>query len=157
MVDKIGATESIITWRMEIWREGKLVDVQSKELCFDDLIVDAGLDAACGCVFDSSESRPAAFDYIAIGTDGTAPANSQTALGAEVMRVKATYTKDGTTGECSIDAIFNITGSFALKECGIFNDPSAGTMYCRDTFTVRNVDNGDTVKIYYTGIFRRGS
>ena len=43
-----------------------------------------------------------------------------------------------------------------MQECGIFNDPSAGTMYCRDTYPVKNVDNGDVIKIYYTGIFQRG-
>ena len=141
--------------RIEVWRNGKLVDVDEKEIDFEDLVVDNGLDAACGALFDSSANRPAAFDYIAIGTDGTAPAASQTALGAEVMRVQASYSKDANTGECSVDATFNITGSYALQECGLFNASTGGTMYCRDTYTTKNVENGDTVKVYYTPKFQR--
>ena len=141
--------------RIEVWRNGKLVDVDEKEIDFEDLVVDNGLDAACGALFDSSANRPAAFDYIAIGTDGTAPAASQTALGAEVMRVQASYSKDANTGECSVDATFNITGSYALQECGLFNASAGGTMYCRDTYTTKNVENGDTVKVYYTPKFQR--
>jgi len=141
--------------RIEVWRNGKLVDVDEKEIDFEDLVVDNGLDAACGALFDSSANRPAAFNYIAVGTDGTAPAASQTALGAEVMRVQASYSKDANTGECSVDATFNITGSYALQECGLFNASTGGTMYCRDTYTTKNVENGDTVKVYYTPKFQR--
>ena len=141
--------------RIEVWRNGKLVDVDEKGIDFEDLVVDNGLDAACGALFDSSANRPAAFDYIAIGTDGTAPAASQTTLGAEVMRVQASYSKDANTGECSVDATFNVTGSYALQECGLFNASTGGTMYCRDTYTTKNVENGDTVKVYYTPKFQR--
>jgi len=152
-MEKKGLTTVTMKRRVEVWRKGKLVDVDECEV---DLVVNAGLDAACGCVFDPSANRPAAFNYIAIGTDGTAPDASQTALGAEVMRVQATYSKDANTGECSIDATFNITASYALQECGIFNASSGGIMYCRDTFTTKNVEDGDTVNIYYTGKFQAG-
>lgn len=132
-----------------------LIDVDVKDIDFKDLVVDAGLNALCGQAFDSSGSRPAVFNYVAIGTDGTAPAASQTALGAEVMRVQGTYAKDSNVGECSMDATFNITASYALQECGLFNASSGGTMYCRDTYTTKNTVSGDTVKIYYTPKFQR--
>jgi len=131
-----------------------LIDVDENVLELD-LVVDNGLDALCGQGFDSSGSRPAVFNYVAIGTDGTAPSNSQTALGSESMRVQGTYAKDAPVGECSMDATFNITQTLALQECGLFNDPSAGTMYCRDTYSVKNVVSGDTVKVYYTPKFQR--
>lgn len=140
--------------RIEIWRKGKLADVDEKLLDFDDLVVDAGLNALCGQAFDGSGSRPAVFNYVAIGTDGTTPSASQTALGAEVMRVQGTYTKDANVGECSMDATFNIANTYALQECGLFNASSGGTMYCRDTYTTKNVQNGDTVKVYYTPKFQ---
>lgn len=141
--------------RIEVWRKGKLVDVDEKLLDLKDLVVDGGLNALCGQAFDRSANRPAVFDYCAIGTDGTTPGSSQTALGAEVMRVQATYSKDANTGECSVDATFNITSTYALQECGLFNASSGGTMYCRDTYTTKNVQNGDQVKIYYTPKFQR--
>jgi len=140
---------------MCLWRKGELIDVDEKLLNFDDLVVDAGLNALCGQAFDGSGSRPAVFNYVAIGTDGTAPSASQTALGAEVMRVQGTYAKDANVGECSIDATFNIDNTYALNECGLFNASTGGTMYCRDTYTTKNVQNGDTVKVYYTGKFER--
>jgi hypothetical protein len=143
--------------RIEIWRNGKLIDVDERLLDFEDLVVDAGLDALCGQAFDGSGSRPAVFNYVAIGTDSTAPAASQTALGAEVMRVQGTYSKDANVGECSMDATFNITSTYALNECGLFNASTGGTMYCRDTYTTKNVVNGDTVKVYYTPKFQRPS
>lgn len=143
--------------RVEVWREGELIDADEKLLDFEDLVVDAGLNALCGQAFDGSGSRPAVFNYVAIGTDGTAPSSSQTALGAEVMRVQGTYSKDANTGECSMDATFNITGSYALQECGLLNASSNGTMYCRDTYTTKNVVSGDTVKVYYTPKFQRPS
>jgi hypothetical protein len=130
-----------------------LIDVDDKLLEID-LVVNAGLNAYCGQCFDSSGSRPAVFNYVAIGTDGTAPAAAQTALLAEVMRVSGTYAKDAGVGECSMDATFNITSSYALQECGLLNAAAVGTMACRDTYTTKNVVNGDTVKVYYTPKFQ---
>jgi hypothetical protein len=141
--------------RIEVWRKGALLVVDEKFMDIDDLVVDGGLNALCGAVFDRGGSRPAAFDYCAIGTDGTTPSASQTALGNEVMRVQATYAKDANTGECSVDATFNITSTYTLQECGLFNASTGGTMYCRDTYTTKNVVNGDTVKVYYTPKFQR--
>ena len=135
--------------------EKALINVDERELDFKDLVVDGGLNALCGQAFDSSGSRPAVFNYVAIGTDGTAPGNTQTALLAEVMRVSGTYAKDAGVGECSMDATFDITATYALQECGLFNDPTAGTMYGRDTYTTKNVESGDTVKVYYTPKFQR--
>jgi len=134
--------------------EKALIDVDEHDIDFKDLVVDGGLQAACECIFKSA-SRPAVFDYVAIGTDGTAPAASQTALLAEVMRVQGTYANDATDGECSMDATFDITATYALQECGLLNAAAAGTMYCRDTYTTKNVISGDTVKVYYTPKFQR--
>jgi len=133
--------------------EKALIEIDEKLLDFKDLVVNAGLNALCGQAFDSSGSRPAVFNYVAIGTDNTAPAAGQTALGAEVMREQGTYAKDAGDGECSMDNEFSITNTYALNECGLFNDPSSGTMYCRDTYTTKNVVSGDTVKVFYTPKF----
>jgi hypothetical protein len=140
--------------RVEIWRNDRLVDVDDGFVGFDDLVVNAGLNALCGAAFDGSGSRPAVFDYVAIGEDGTAPAAVQTALGSESMRVQGVYAKDANVGECSVDATFNITTTLALQECGLFNASSGGSMFCRDTFATKNVVSGDTVKVYYTPKFQ---
>jgi hypothetical protein len=140
--------------RVEVWRNDELVDVDDRFVGFDDLVVNAGLNALCGQAFDDSGSRPTVFNYVAIGEDGTAPAAAQTALGSESMRVQGAYAKDAGVGECSLDATFNVTATLGLQECGLFNAASGGTMYCRDTYAVKNVVDGDTVKVYYTPKFQ---
>ena len=134
--------------RIEIYHKGKLVDIDEKLIDMKDLVVNAGLNALCGQAFDVSGSRPAVFNYVAIGVGTAAPAATDTALGSESMRVQGTYAKDAPVGECSMDATFNITATLALTECGLLNAATAGTLYCRDTYTVKNVVSGDTVKAF---------
>jgi len=116
-----------------------------------DLVVDDGLDYLCEILGNSSQ--PANMGYTAIGTDNTPAAAGQSALLAEVMRIANAYSKDGTTGEASLDASFTITGTWGLNECCLINAAAAGIMYCRDTFTTRNVVPNDTVNVNYTVAF----
>jgi len=129
-----------------------LIEIDEKMI--EDLVVNAGLNALCGQAFDVSGARPAVFNYVAIGTGTATPIATDTALGAEAMRVTGTYAKDAPVGECSMDGTFNIVATLALTECGLLNAASAGTLYCRDTYTVKNVVSGDTVKVYYTPKFQ---
>ena len=133
-----------------------LIDVDVKTFDLEDLVVDGGLNGLCGVAFDESGSRPAVFNYGAIGIGTTAPANGDTALENEVMRVKGTYTKDAGVGECSMDTTFNIDGTYAIAECGLLNAAAAGTLYCHDAISpVKNVISGDTINLYYTPKFQR--
>lgn len=134
-----------------------LIDVDVKTFDLEDLVVDGGLNGLCGVAFDESGSRPAVFNYGAIGTNiGTGPANDDTALGAEYMRVKGTYTKDAATGECSMDTTFNIDATKTINECGLLNAPSGGTLYCHDKIDpAKPVQDGDTINLYYTPKFQR--
>ena len=136
---------------VEVWRNGKLIEKDEKLI---DLVVNAGLNALCGQAFDVSGSRPAVFNYVAIGTGTGSPAAGDTELEAEVMRVTGTYAKDAPVGEASMDGTFNITATLALTECALLNAASEGTMYCRDTYIVKNVGDGDTVNVYYTPKFQ---
>jgi hypothetical protein len=141
--------------RVEVWRKGKLIAVDESPSNLEDYVVNAGLDGICGCVFDGTGNRPAAFRYIAIGTNGDPPSAGQTALGQEVMRIQGTYTKSADTGVCVVEGTFTIDGSYGLMECGLFNASSGGTMLCRDVYSVKNVIAGDFVKITYTATFSR--
>lgn len=73
--------------------------------------------------------------YVAIGTDSTAEAAAQTALGTELAR---------TTGTASYvsGAIYQVTATFAsgtgtgtIVEYGLFSSSTAGTMLSRDVET----------------------
>lgn len=85
--------------------------------------------------------------YVAIGTDSTTEAASNTALGSESAR---------TTGTASYvsNAIYRVTATFAsgvgtgaIVEYGIFSSPSGGTMLNRDTEAVINKGANDTLVV----------
>jgi hypothetical protein len=85
--------------------------------------------------------------YIAIGTDATAEAVSNTALGTELSR---------TTGTASYlsNQIYQVTATFAagsgtgaIAEYGLLSSSAAGTLIARDTEAVINKGAGDTLTI----------
>lgn len=85
--------------------------------------------------------------YIAIGTDATAEAASDTALGGEL---------DRTTGTASYlsNAVYRVTATFAsgagtgaIVEYGLFTSAAAGTMFSRDTEAVINKGANDTLTV----------
>jgi hypothetical protein len=84
---------------------------------------------------------------IAIGTDSTAEAASNTALGTEAAR---------TTGTASYvsNAIYRVTATFvsgsgtgAIVEYGLFASSTGGTMLSRDTESVINKGANDTLVV----------
>lgn len=91
--------------------------------------------------------------YVAIGTDATAEAIANTALGTELARHTGTvsYTSGG---------IFNITATFvsglgtgAIVEYGVLSSSTAGTLLSRDTESVINKSANDTLTVNYTLTF----
>lgn len=130
-----------------------LVDRETHER---DAIVNDGLDFLCE-VMGNEGNQPPAMGWTAIGTDTTAVSNNQSNLIAEVMREANTYAKDAPVGQASLDATFNIAVSgYSLNECGLFNvsgTNQSAIMYCRDTYTTKNVLSGDTVNVNYTSNF----
>lgn len=85
--------------------------------------------------------------YIAIGTDSTAEAASNTALGAEAAR------HTGTVSYVS-DAIYRVTATFAsglgtgaIVEYGLLSSNTNGTMMSRDTESVVNKGADDVLTV----------
>jgi hypothetical protein len=87
--------------------------------------------------------------YLAIGTDATAEAAANTALGAEAARVAGTASQ--ITG-----GIYRVTGTFAsgigtgaIVEYGLFSTATtgAGTIFSRDTEAVVNKGANDTLVV----------
>jgi hypothetical protein len=85
--------------------------------------------------------------YIAIGSDSSAEAAGNTALGGELAR---------TTGTVSYvsGAIYQVTATFAtgsgtgsIYEYGLLSSSSAGTMLSRDTEAVINKGANDTLTV----------
>lgn len=91
--------------------------------------------------------------YIAVGSDATAEAIGNTALGTELGRHTASvsYTSGG---------IFNVTATFAagsgtgaIAEYGLLSSSTGGTLLSRDTEAVITKGASDTLTVNYTLTF----
>ena len=92
----------------------------------------------------------AVMSHMAVGSNNTAAAAGDTALGAELGRV-ALATSTATTNVVTYTATFSAgTGTGAIVEAGIFNASSAGTMLCRTVFAVVNKGVDDALSITWT-------
>lgn len=87
--------------------------------------------------------------YLAIGTDATAEAAGNTALGSEASR------HTGTVSYVS-NQIYQVTATFAagsgtgaIAEYGLFSSNTNGTMLSRDTESVINKGASDTLTVTY--------
>ena len=117
----------------------------------ENLIPDAGYDFICNVI--GLAAQPAEMAYIAVGTNSTAPAAGNTALGAEVAssRTAATYAHTAGTKTMTLTTTFGAgVGTGALTEVGIFNASSGGTMISRHTFSVYNKGAGDSLTVVWT-------
>lgn len=117
----------------------------------DNLIVDAGYDFLCDAI--GASTRPQAMNYTAVGTDGSDSVPTQTALGQELARKSAVYTHTAGTKELTLTATFaagEATG--AIREAGIINSTTGGTLLDRVTFAVINKGTEDelTTKFIFT-------
>lgn len=90
-------------------------------------------------------NSPLSMTHMAIGTNITAAAVENIALGVEAGRV-ALSTSIVSTNTVTYTATFPPgTGTGAITEAGIFNDGTTGTMLCRTTFPIVTKSSGDTV------------
>ena len=88
--------------------------------------------------------------HMAVGTDSTAPAAGNTALGAEAARVSLTSGSASGAVATYVATFGAGTGTGALTEAGIFNAGSSGTMLCRTAFSVVNKGASDAMTITWT-------
>ena len=116
----------------------------------DNLVVNAGKNWVAGSFKDGS--IPDEMSHMAIGSADTAAAAGNTALATELNRIALT-TDGGTvsTNTVQYDASWtSAAAAYAIKEAGIFNAASGGTMLARTTFAVINKGTDDTVSISWT-------
>ncbi|MHA1773235.1 MAG: phage tail fiber protein [Candidatus Heimdallarchaeota archaeon] len=117
------------------------------------LVVNAGIGAITGLML--TDVGGTAFDYLAVGTDSTAPSATDTALGAEIT--DSGLARAAGTGSQETDTVTNdtakltytwsnITASKSIRELGVFNAASGGTMLARANVTV-DVSAGDSLTL----------
>lgn len=117
------------------YREGKNV------------ITTNGLEFLASLLYSTAASNSTnTMRYVAIGTDATAEAASNTALGTETER------HTGTVSYVS-NAIYRVTATFpsgiagAIVEYGLFSSNTAGTMLSRDTEALISKGVNDTLTV----------
>jgi hypothetical protein len=124
--------------------DGEIKDEQR----VSNLIVDTGENH----IADQLDSAPGtAMSHMAIGTGSTAAAFGNTTLGTEIDR-------NALTSRTSSGNVVTYVGTWApgdgtnaaLREAGIFNDPTAGTMLARAVYANIDKQAGDTLTITWT-------
>jgi hypothetical protein len=104
-------------------------------------------------IADQLSSTPggAAMGWMAIGTGSTAAAAGDTALGTEIDRNALTSRTDATNVVTYVGTWAAGDGTNAtLREAGIFNASSAGTMLARVVYSNIDKQAGDTLTITWT-------
>jgi len=113
------------------------------------LVVTAGLGFIASRMAGTSAN---VMSHMAIGTNNTAAAAGNTALGAESARVALTSTTPTGAAVAYVASFPAGTPASltAITEAGIFNASSSGTMLCRTVFQPVNKDVNDTMSITWT-------
>ena len=88
--------------------------------------------------------------HMAIGTDNTAAAAGNTALGNEAARQALTSTTVSSNTVEYVASFAAGTGTGAITEAGVLNAASGGTMLCRTVFSVVNKGASDSMTITWT-------
>ena len=111
------------------------------------LVTTAGKGYVASRMKDASAT---AMSHMAIGTNNTAAAAGNTALGAESARQALTSTTVSGADVVYVATFAAGTGTAALTEAGILNASSGGTMLCRTVFSTINKAASDSMTITWT-------
>jgi len=131
-------------WKAELTDEnGNLKDKKEGH----NLVVTNGKEYLASFLYSATTSAVWDMKYVAVGSDSTAAALADTALGTELAR--HTGTVSYTSG-----AIYEVVATFAagvgtgaIVEYGLFSSNTAGTMLSRDIEDVINKGASDTLTV----------
>ena len=90
---------------------------------------------------------PTVMSHMAVGSGSTAAATGDTALSASLGRVALTSSTSSGAVVTYVATFPPGTGTGAVVEAGVFNDPTTGTMLCRTVFAVVNKGVDDAMSI----------
>ncbi len=134
-------------WRMEL--RGPDGQIKQQTNWGQNVVTDVGKEFIASFLYSSALAAATnTAKYIAIGTDATAEAASNTALGTEVSR------HTGTVSYIS-NQIYQVKATFAtgsgtgaIVEYGLLSSNTAGTLIARDTEGAINKGANDTLTVY---------
>lgn len=111
------------------------------------LVVTVGKNFIASSMIKTTTNSPAAMTHMAIGSDQTAATAANANLGVELGRVTLTASTVSANAVTYTATFPAGTGTGDVKEAGIFNAASAGTMLCRTTFPIVTKQAGDSIAI----------
>ena len=132
---------------------GLIVEVKDKDGNVKDSRELKNLVVTAGLGYIASRMKEATADvmtHMAIGTDNTAAAAGNTALGNEAARQALTSTTVSSNTVEYVASFAAGTGTGAITEAGVLNAASGGTMLCRTVFSVVNKGASDSMTITWT-------
>ena len=118
-----------------------------QEVVVPNLVVTTGKNLIASRLKDTTDD---AMSHMAIGTNSTAAAAGDTALGSEAGRVALTSTTVTDNAVAYVASFGAGTGTGAITEAGLLNAGSGGTLLCRTVFSVINKGAADTLGITWT-------
>lgn len=111
------------------------------------LVVTAGKGYVASRMKDTTDG---AMSHMAVGTDSTAAAAGDTALGAESGRVALTSSTVSANVITYVATFPAGTATAALTEAAILNASSGGTMLCRTVYATVNKGSSDAMTITWS-------
>jgi len=111
------------------------------------LVVTAGKGYVASRMKDTSLG---AMSHMAIGTNSTAAASGNTALGSEADRNSLTSTAVSGATVTYVATFGAGEGTGAITEAALLNAASSGTMLCRTVFAVVNKNSADSMTITWS-------
>lgn len=121
----------------------------------NNLITNAGKDFISAQIGSTAPSANGA-NYIALSSDSTAPAATDTTLAGEISgsgldRAQGTYSHTAGTNTFTVQKTFTATGTVSsVQKTGLFTAGSSGTIMAENTFTSVNLLSGDQLTITWT-------
>lgn len=122
------------------------------------IVVDTGL--ALGVQLLGATTGGDRLSHIAIGTNDTEPTATDTSLGDEIDRESASFsieTKDVNDDTLVATATFSFQSETTVRETGIFNASSGGTMFARTLKGPTTVEADDSIQIEWRITSQRNS
>jgi len=131
----------------------KLTDSEKKKMLVDEgrnLIVDAGLNLI-GSILANTNAG-AYIQYCAVGSNGTAVLNTDTALNTQIdPRVSISNLYSGSTGIFHFDTFFTTTSNNGTwLEAGLFDSSGGGNMLCRKVLSSFVKSSSNTATLAWT-------
>ncbi len=160
--EEAGFRDRLITEHRD--KDGKLISRRDSGWRDHECLCNLGFKETAGLLL--TDVGGTAFDYIGIGTGTTGALATDIILEAEVKRKAGTGTRvtvavtdDTAKLVVTFAAADTLSGTDAITESGVLNAAVAGTLLCRQTFAVQNInwDAGDSYAVTWLTQAKQGA